>query len=166
MYDSRYSEEQEAKYKAGLDGLSLGFGSVVLDVGCGSGMFFSQVAGKAESLIGVDVSRGLLHLAKERAKTYPNISIILADADHLPLRRNLFSHVFAFTVLQNMPKPAQTLQELKLVAKKDACFVVTGLKAAVSLEAFGEILEAAGLKAFSLRNEEALRCYVVRAVNR
>jgi hypothetical protein len=44
--------------------------------------------------------------------------------------------------------------------------VVTGLKAAVSLEAFGEILEAAGLKAFSLRNEEALRCYVVRAVNR
>ncbi len=166
MYDSRYCEEQEAKYEAGLEGLSLGSGSVVLDVGCGSGMFFNQVACKAESVIGVDISRGLLHLAKERAKTCHNIFLIQADADHLPLRGNLFSHVFAFTVLQNMPKPVQTLQELKLVSKKDACFVVTGLKAAVSLEAFGEILEDAGLRTFSLRDEEALRCYVVRAVNK
>ena len=164
MYDERYCEEQEAKYKAALDGVNLVCNSVVLDVGCGSGMFFSKVADKVASLVGVDVSRGLLLLAKERAKTYPSASIIQADADHLPFKRDLFSHVFAFTVLQNMPKPALTLQELKLVSKKDAFFVVTGLKAAVSLEAFGQVLETAGLRAVSLRDDEALRCYVVTAV--
>ena len=164
IYDARYSEEQEAKYKAALNELKLDSGNMVLDVGCGSGMFFSKVAGRVAELVGVDVSRGLLLSAKERARTYPNVSIIQADADHLPFRHGLFSHMFAFTVLQNMPNPAKTLHELKLTSQKNAFFIVTGLKASISLEAFGQILESAGLRVVSLKDEDVLRCYVVTAV--
>ena len=165
MYDARYCEEQEPKYNAALDGLSLD-GGAVLDVGCGSGLFFRHVANEAKSVVGADVSRGLLNLAKERAKTYSNVYLIQADADNLPFKKDTFSHVFAFTVLQNMPNPPKTLEAFKLVSKRDACIVVTGLKAAVSLEDFGGFLEKAGLQVVSLRDDDALRCYVVRAVKR
>jgi ubiquinone/menaquinone biosynthesis C-methylase UbiE len=163
IYDARYAEEQEAKYKAALEGLTVQ-GGVVLDVGCGSGLFFSHVGESAAMIVGVDVSRKLLLLASKRGKNQSAVHLVLADADFLPFRQCVFGYFFAFTVLQNMPNPTQTLKQLQLVAKRDACFVVTGLKAAVPLETFGTMLEAAGLQVVSLVNNDALRCYVVTCI--
>jgi ubiquinone/menaquinone biosynthesis C-methylase UbiE len=163
IYEARYAQEQEAKYVAALEGLSLA-GAAVLDVGCGSGLFFNQVANDAAMVVGVDVSRKLLILAKHKGKKFPNVVVVQADADLLPFRSGVFSHVFAFTVLQNMPKPAQTLKQLQEVAKGDAFFVVSGLKAAIPVEEFGGFLEAAGLRVTSLVNNDVLRCYVVTCV--
>jgi ubiquinone/menaquinone biosynthesis C-methylase UbiE len=164
MYDERYCEEQEGKYRAALERLSIDPDSTVLDAGCGSGMFFSQVACKAKVVVGLDVSRDLLLLARERAKKFKNVVLVQADADHLPFKNGAFGYVFAFTVLQNMPNPVEMLRELQISASSDACFVVTGLKAAVSLEKFGMLLEKAGLRVISLCDDEALRCFVTIAV--
>ncbi|MCW4009855.1 MAG: methyltransferase domain-containing protein [Candidatus Bathyarchaeota archaeon] len=166
MYDERYLEEQEAKYKAALEDLNLRPTAAVLDLGCGTGLFFSYVADKVAMVVGVDASRKLLALARDRAKALGNVYVVLADADHLPFRRGFFGFAFAFTVLQNMPKPAETLKHLVEASAEDARFVLTGLKAAVSLEQFGAFLEAAGLQAVSLRNNDALRCHVVRCIQR
>ena len=68
MYDERYAEEQKAKYKKALEVVNVA-DRVVLDVGCGSGLFFSQVAAQADIVVGVDVSRKLLFKAKEQART-------------------------------------------------------------------------------------------------
>jgi ubiquinone/menaquinone biosynthesis C-methylase UbiE len=106
----------------------------------------------------------LLVQAKERAKGHGAFFVIQADADHLPFQQGLFNFVFAFTVLQNMPKPQETLEEIKRVAKRDARFVVTGLKRVVGLETFERILENVGLVAVSLRSDEALQCHVIVAV--
>ncbi len=163
MYDTRYCEEQEAKYEAALEDLSLSKDNVVLDAGCGSGMFFSQVAGAVGAVVGVDVSLELLLLAKANAKPLGNVFLVLADADHLPFGPQCFDLIFVFTVLQNMPNPAETLTELKRCANPDASFVVTGLKVAVSLEKFGRLLNKAGLQATSLRDDEDLKCHVIRA---
>jgi hypothetical protein len=65
-----------------------------------------------------------------------------------------------------MPKPVLTLKQLQTAAKADACFVVSALKAAVSLEVFGGFLEAAGLQVVFLRDDDALRCYVVGCVRK
>lgn len=164
IYDERYREEQEAKYKAALECAGvLGCGTV-LDVGCGSGLFFRKIALADRVVVGIDISKGLLRLAKCRARELPPVFLVLADADHLPFQKEAFSWVFAFTVLQNMPNPGETLVELKRVSKDDAFFVVTGLKAAMPLEAFGDVLDAAGLQISSLRDDEALRCHVVICV--
>jgi len=161
MYDERYREEQEAKYRAALESLDLKPNGTVLDVGCGSGMFFCQVADDAKAVAGLDISRELLQAAKERAKKLRNVFLVQADADHLPFKKAVFNYVFAFTVLQNMPNPAETLRELQISASSNARFVITGLKAAVTLEKFATILRKAGMQAVSFRNDEALRCYVV-----
>ena len=164
MYDQRYGEEQEAKYKAALESVSLSGGDVVLDVGCGTGMFFRHLAEKVQKVVGVDLSKNLLLKAHERAKPLGNVHVVQADADHLPFKNGFFGRVFAFTVLQNMPKPAETLREFSRVAAPQASLVVTALKRAFSLEAFGELLDAVGLLVASLRDEEPLKCHVVMAV--
>ena len=166
MYDTRYGEEQEAKYKVVLEVANVAVGDVVLDAGCGSGLFFGKVTGQTELVVGVDISRKMLQLARQRAQEFLNVCLVLADADHLPFKEEVFSRVFAFTMLQNMPKPAETLAELKLISRSDAIFVVTGLKAAMTLEALDVLLDAAGLRVVSLRSDDPLRCYVATCVQR
>jgi ubiquinone/menaquinone biosynthesis C-methylase UbiE len=162
MYDGRYCEEQAAKYKVALESVRLAAGSVVLDLGCGTGLFFSHLTGVSQA-VGIDVSKQLLLRAHQRAKAVGNVGVVLADADHLPFKPATFTHIFAFTVLQNMPKPAKTLTETIQTAKSGVCFVLTALKRAISLDVFGELLAEAGLTAVSLRDDENLQCFVVTA---
>ena len=159
MYDERYAEEQKAKYRAALENFN-GANCAVLDVGCGSGLFFSHVAAKANLVVGVDISRKLLLKAKEEANHFQNVLVLQADADHLPFKDGFFDAVFAFTILQNMPKPSETVKELKRVAKLGGRVVVTGLKKAFSLVAFVVVLESVDLKMVSFVDNEDLKCYL------
>ena len=52
MYEERYAKEQEAKYLAALQNVSVA-GCAVLDAGCGSGLFFGHVAGEANLVLGL-----------------------------------------------------------------------------------------------------------------
>ena len=147
MYNERYSEEQIKNYRKALENVNF-VGAAVLDVGCGSGLFFSQVALKAQLVLGVDVSRKLLLKATLQAKDFGNICVVQADCDHLPFRDGVFEAVFAFTVLQNMPKPAVTVDELKRIATVGGSVVVSGLKKVFGLDEFMNVLGvvACGLK--------------------
>ena len=94
MYDERYKEEQNAKYKKALETVDVA-GMVVLDAGCGSGLFFSHVAAKADIVVGIDISRKLLKKAQNQENTLKNVFVVKADADHLPFRDGFFGGVFA-----------------------------------------------------------------------
>jgi ubiquinone/menaquinone biosynthesis C-methylase UbiE len=159
MYEERYAQEQEAKYRAALENVIVA-DYAVFDVGCGSGLFFSHVAAKVKVLVGVDISRKLLLKAKEQVRDFQNVLLLQADADHLPFREAFFDAGFAFTVLQNMPKPSETLDELKRVTSRGGRVVVTGLKKAFALNAFMGVLESSGLKIVSFVDDEDLKCYV------
>ena len=83
------------------------------------------------------------------------------------LSKHVFSHVFAFTVLQNMPNPAETLKEFKIVAKRDARLCGYWVESGNSVGGFGRYLwRLLGLQVVSLRDDDTLRCYVVTAVQR
>ena len=159
IYDMQYAEEQTAKIRAALEGLKMEKHSLVLDAGCGTGLLFGYVADKAETTVGLDISRKILLQAKKRVKNFQNIHLILADADNMPLKENIFSHVFGITLIQNMPNPAKTLDEIRRVAKENAVIVVTGMKKAFTLEEFEELLRDAGFNTIALKYE-SLKCYV------
>jgi ubiquinone/menaquinone biosynthesis C-methylase UbiE len=89
-----------------------------------------------------------------------NVDLVQADADHLPFKKEQFSTVFAFTVLQNMPKPLETLLEVRRTAREGAVVTVTGLKKTFSAGSFGNLLRNAGLNVVSVKDEENLKCYV------
>jgi demethylmenaquinone methyltransferase/2-methoxy-6-polyprenyl-1,4-benzoquinol methylase len=160
MYDARYGEEQEAKYKVAMEGLHVSSRSLILDVGCGTGLFFTHVAKKAKAVVGVDISSKLLAKAKEGARNFCNVHLVRGDADNLPFKKHSFTVVSAFTLLQNMPKPLITLKEIKRTIKPNGLVVVTGLKKAFSLTALAQLLKNAGLSLISVRDEDFLKCYV------
>ncbi len=162
-YDEQYGKEQEAKYLKALKHVNVTADGPVLDVGCGTGLLFTHIASAALAVVGVDISRELLLKAKEQAVKFRNVSVVRADADHMPFQTGFFSVVFGFTVLQNMPKPEETLAELERVSKSGGSIVVTGLKKAFSIEEFSGLLERAGLAVVSMDTDQNLKCYV--AVN-
>lgn len=159
MYDRLYSDEQTAKIDAALESVDVKKHSIILDVGCGTGLLFNHVAEKAETIVGVDISRKILLQAKERSRRFANVHLIWADADNLPFSNQVFSHVFAMTLIQNMPNPIKTLKEIERVTKNDAVIVVTGLKKKFSLDGFERLLSKIGLGIIEVKNEN-LKCYV------
>ena len=158
-YNELHGEEQNAKYHVTLKNVDVA-SCTILDFGCGSGLFFKEVANKAKLVVGVDISRNLLLLAKDQARGLDNVSVVQCDADHLPFFDGFFDMVFAFTVLQNMPQPSITLMELRRVAKEKSKVVITALKKAFELPLFLDLLEAAGFRVVSFVDDEALKCYV------
>ena len=164
MYDARYAEEQEAKYHAALSEVkSTG---LVLDVGCGTGLFFSHASRNATKIVGVDISKKLLLQAKERAKTLGNVNLVQADADCLPFVDDIFDAAFAFTVLQNMPKPSETLMDIRRTTRKDAVITVSALKKAFSRDKFEQLLLKASLETFSIKDDANLNCYVASSLKK
>ena len=159
IYEKRYGEEQQRKYKKALEKVSAS-DKALLDVGCGSGLFFREVAKDATVVVGVDISSKLLLKAKKQARGFPNAFVLQADADHLPFKKESFNGGFAFTVLQNMPNPNKTLVELERVIKREGRVVVTGLKKAFPLEKFMDILENSSMQINTFVDDEDLNCYV------
>jgi len=159
MYDMRYAEEQDAKFEVALKIVNIDRHNIVLDAGCGTGLLFEYVAAKAETIVGLDISRKILSLAKERAGKFQNVHLILADADNTPLKRNIFSHIFAFTLIQNTPNAVETLNEIGRVANLDAFIVISGLKKAFTKRRFKDLLQNTGLRIIALK-DAGLKCYV------
>jgi len=159
-YDLLYGEEQFTKFDRALKSLTLRSDSVILDAGCGSGLLFSRIASEAKIVVGLDISRNLLLSAKARKKDHENVDLVRADIDNMPFSKGVFSAVFAFTVLQNMPRPIETLRSISHAASHDAVVVVTGLKKYFSLENFSGLLKRAEFSLVSLIDDDSLKCYV------
>lgn len=160
-YDEQYAEEQRAKIETALKSVKLDKNCLVLDCGCGTGLLFEYVAEKAKIVVGLDISRKILAEAERRAKTFGNVFLVLADADYMPFRDYVFSHVFVVTLLQNMPNPEKTLAEICRVADENAYMVVTGLKKKFSFEFFENLLRKLSLNIIEIsNNDERLKCYV------
>ena len=158
-YDEQYEDEQRGKYRKALENVDVR-GKNLLDVGCGSGLFFQEVAAQTQLVVGVDVSLKLLLKANSQAKKFPDVFVVQADADHLPFVDELFGAVFVFTVLQNMPKLAKMVSELNRVTESGGRVVVTGLKKAFTLEKFMDIVEDSGMQVEAFIDDQVINCYI------
>jgi len=156
IYESQYAEEQTAKLNVILHNLELDEESLILDVGCGTGVLLPFVA-RAKLVVGIDISSKLLQKAKQHAKRALNTHLICADSDHLPIQDRVFNMVFAITLLQNIPNPLTTLEEVKRTSKERTVIAVTALKKQFSKRRFTELLENARLEVLSLRTDEKLK---------
>lgn len=159
IYTKRYAEEQTAKIEAAVKRIRIEKTSLVLDVGCGTGLLFNYTTGDGEATVGLDISGKILLQAKKSAEKMEDLHLILADADYIPMKDKIFSHVFAITLLQNMPDPSRTLREIKRVAKENSFLIVTGLKKKFPPETFENLLKANGLKIAALTSK-GLKCHV------
>lgn len=163
VYDAQYREEQEAKIKAALDSMRVTSEGAILDVGCGTGLLLQHIADKSRLIVGTDISHGLLSKARMKTKSQ-SATLIQSDSDSLPFPSETFDIVFAVTVLQNVPDPKVTLNEIKRVSKSRAEIVVTGLKRFFTEKEFIALLDEAHLEIKFMSADDSLKDYVCMCV--
>ena len=147
IYDSLYRREQDAKIKSILKVLTARCKDLVLDAGCGTGLLINHLARRVGHFVGVDLSMESLKVFMERSYRLGikrSVSLIQADVDNLPFRDNVFDKVIALTLLQNVPEPLDTLQEIIRVSKSDSEVAVTGLKKHFDEKSFNNLIGKIG----------------------
>jgi len=125
IYDKRYKQEQKIKYSIILNNVKFLTNEVILDHGCGTGLFIELIK---NPVVGIDNSSGLLTGALKKVKRKENKYLVQGDVDHLPFRDNIFQKLFSFTVIQNLENPSDTLMEILRVTK--GLKIITVLKKA------------------------------------
>jgi ubiquinone/menaquinone biosynthesis C-methylase UbiE len=159
-YDSQYTKEQRDKFEAALNHIKLNSKSTVLDAGCGTWLLAERIAKDVKFVVGVDFSRKMLERAKSRLKQFRNTAIICSDVDFLPFRNGEFTHIFAITLLQNMPNKIDTLNEITRVAKAGVPIIISGLKKNFTLSSFKMTLTESNLKQIVINSKENIKDYV------
>ena len=149
LYDLRYEDEQRQKYETILAEVEVSEREIVLDNGCGTGLMFEYLSA---TVVGLDVSSILLSKALSRIQDVHDKHLVQGDAENLPMRDQIFSKVFAITLIQNTPNPARALEEISRVGYRNTTVVVTALKKAFLEEAFRHVLESAGYTITNLIN--------------
>ena len=158
-YDELYGSEQLAKMKLVEQGIRIEAEEVILDVGCGTGLFFDLIAPKVKLLIGLDVSFEQLKIAYKKMKRFNNVQLIRADAEHIPFRENIFDKVVAVTLLQNLTDPERFLREVIRINKPHGECVITALKKKFDKDKLISLLRKAELDFRFL--EEETKDYIV-----
>jgi len=161
LYDARFSSEQTRKYEAALKSVRFNQNHVVLDAGCGTGLLMERIAKLAHFIVGIDFSRQMVKLSKYKLRNSNNVELICADVDHLPFRNLIFDQVFAVTLLQNVPDPIRSLQEINRVIKTDGSLIITGLKKNFTRENFTKMMKKVELETVVLIDrEEEIKDYI------
>lgn len=84
----------------------------VLDVACGTGELLAQIAPRVERAIGVDISPGMLEIARSR---HPDIDFRVGPSDALPFADGEFTALVCTTALHHFPEPQRSLDEMARV---------------------------------------------------
>lgn len=90
----------------------------VLEIGVGSGLNFALYGRDVSSVIGLDPSIGLLHMARSRASSAPvPVSLLDASAEAIPLDDHSIDTVVTTWTLCTIPDAARALDEMRRVLK-------------------------------------------------
>ena len=90
----------------------------VLEIGIGSGLNFPVYGGAVKSVIGLEPSSELLHMARARAEAAtPPVTLIDASAEAIPLDSGSVDTVVTTWTLCTIPNVAQAIAEMRRVLK-------------------------------------------------
>ncbi|HLB60952.1 MAG TPA: class I SAM-dependent methyltransferase [Patescibacteria group bacterium] len=95
----------------------------ILDVGCASGWFLSNIAGQypKAQCTGIDVYKDAIEYGKRK---YKNLHLHHHDGHKLPFRDGSFDLIICTEVLEHVVDPDKVLQEIKRVLARDGIAIV------------------------------------------
>ena len=108
-------------YQAVLKQLNLGEETVLLDAGCGSGLFLTMASPSGAKTYGIDAAPGLLALTKQRV---PQATLMLEDLEEIPFGENSFDVVTGFNSFQYAGDKLSALYQARLVVRSGGKIVL------------------------------------------
>ncbi|HRI24123.1 MAG TPA: class I SAM-dependent methyltransferase [Ferruginibacter sp.] len=108
-------------YKKTLEQIKLSEEHILLDAGCGSGLFSHMAISAGAQVVGIDAAPGLLELARERN---PENNFLEEDLEALPFAPNSFDVVTGFNSFQYAGNFTHALSEAKRVLKEGGRLVI------------------------------------------
>jgi SAM-dependent methyltransferase len=98
-----------------------GPGDSVAEIGAGTGNFLALFEGRAERLVAVDLTPGMLRRARDLGRP---MHLVVGDGRHLPLASGSVSLVTSAQVLHHVPQPVPFLAEMRRVAGRSGRVLV------------------------------------------
>jgi len=108
-------------YQGALSHLKLDDEKMLLDAGCGSGLFLSMAETTGAIVYGVDAAPGMLEIAKKRLR---GVSLLTGDLEALPFIDGTFDVVTGFNSFQYAASFQSALNEASHVVKRHGKVVI------------------------------------------
>ncbi len=101
-------------------------GEIVLDAGCGTGVFTRDIISKGSKVTGLDISFPMLQRAREKAGGF-GFHPVWGDISTLPFREESFDKVVSMTALEFIAEAKAAVAELFRVVQRGGVVVVATL---------------------------------------
>ncbi|MEA1996701.1 MAG: class I SAM-dependent methyltransferase, partial [Gemmatimonadota bacterium] len=126
--DSHIDRLAERLDRSHPDRVSLALGMVegvdVLDLGCHLAIYSCFLAVKGHRVVGADVDRETLEIAKKKY-SHPNLRIVLLDGERLDFEDNSFDCVLLLEVLEHCQDPRGLVREIHRVLRPGGSLVLS-----------------------------------------
>jgi len=125
-WDATSTEQDTRKLEAMADRLQLEPGSVLLDVGTGTGVFLPYLLkriGSRGRITALDIAEKMLEKAREK-NPGPNVTFLNADVMEIPLDDGTFDTVICYSTFPHFEDRLKALWEIKRVLKNGGKVIV------------------------------------------
>ena len=99
---------------------SYGCGNKILDVGCGYGSFVDIAIEQGYSIMGIDLSKSAVNIAKQFNLPVHNIDFFSSK-----IKKSSFDVLSMFEVIEHLPEPVQFLKRAEQVVKPGGLIYIT-----------------------------------------
>ncbi|NLN91853.1 MAG: class I SAM-dependent methyltransferase [Candidatus Hydrogenedens sp.] len=98
----------------------------ILDIGCGTGLYFEWLSPLAERIDALDSSQEMIAVARKFtiARTMNRVHLQSGEAEALPFEDESFDGVIALDMLHHVEDADEVLREVRRVLKKDGFFLL------------------------------------------
>jgi ubiquinone/menaquinone biosynthesis C-methylase UbiE len=119
--------EQQVRSRVALQLLHTKDGDSVLDIGCGNARDIIPVLRAGATVVGVDLSQGMIDQARQDlvAAGYPDVRLEIGDATRLSFPAESFDSILCSEVIEHIPDTDQAIREMYRVLKPAGCLVIT-----------------------------------------
>lgn len=126
VYNATFSRLVRRRVARAVDHLNIAGDDLVLDMGIGTGASLSFYPTDRGRIIGVDLSEGMLKLARRKIRELglKRVTVFQANALELPFAEDQFDQVFISHVISVVSDPYRLVREAQRVAKPGAQIVI------------------------------------------
>ncbi len=120
VYDtSRVANPETTEKLIRLLGISTN--SIILDLGCGTGNYTFTLGRMAKTVVGIDLSTGMLEKARVK---FADLSLACGNVTNLPFSSDTFEGAFAIQVLHHVKEKTLFLTEAYRVLRRGASLAI------------------------------------------